>query len=112
MRHLILIGLLAGAAMACQNAAAPGESGGPLLSEASEAAQLDLRVERASLISSGNALSSAIGTQGVAAGLGDDAVDGGQAQPAALAFRFGREEWLEGPIQDVLEHPVAGIPDP
>jgi hypothetical protein len=70
MRHLILIGLLAGAAMACQNAAAPGESGGPVLSEASEAAQLDLRVERASLILSGNALSSAIGTQGVAAGLG------------------------------------------
>ncbi len=70
MRHLILIGLFAGAAMACQDAAAPRESGSPTLSEATEAAHLDLRVERASLISSGNALSSAIGTQGVAAGLG------------------------------------------
>jgi hypothetical protein len=70
MRHLIFIGLLAGAVMACQDAAAPRASGSAALSEASQAAQLDLRVERASLIASGNALSSAIGTQGVAAGLG------------------------------------------
>jgi ketosteroid isomerase-like protein len=69
MRHLILIGLLAGAAMACQDSAAPRESAGPALSEASEAAQLDLRVERASLAAAGNALSSALGTQGVAAAL-------------------------------------------
>ena len=69
MRHLILIGLLAGAAMACQDSAAPRESISPALSEASVAAQLDLRVERASLAAAGNALSSALGTQGVAAAL-------------------------------------------
>ena len=69
MRHLILVGLLAGAAMACQDSAAPRESASPALSEASEAAQLDLRVERASLVAAGNALSSALGTQGVAAAL-------------------------------------------
>jgi ketosteroid isomerase-like protein len=69
MRHLIFIGLLAGAAMACQDSAAPRESASPALSEASEAAQLDLRVERASLATAGNALSSALGTQGVAAAL-------------------------------------------
>jgi transcriptional regulator len=69
MRHLILIGLLAGAAMACQDTAAPRESGSPALSEASDRAHLDLHVERASLIAAGNALSSAIAGQGVAAGL-------------------------------------------
>lgn len=69
MRHLILIGLLAGAAMACQDTAAPRESASPSLSEASDRAHLDLRVERASLIAAGNALSSAIAGQGVAAGL-------------------------------------------
>ena len=69
MRHLILIGLLAGAAMACQDNAAPRESGSPALSEASDAAHLDLREERASLIAAGGALSSAIGSQGVAAAL-------------------------------------------
>jgi ketosteroid isomerase-like protein len=69
MRHLILVGLLAGAAMACQDSAAPRESARPALSEASEAAQLDLRAERASLAAAGNALSSALGTQGVAAAL-------------------------------------------
>jgi ketosteroid isomerase-like protein len=71
MRHLILIGLLAGATMACQNAAAPRESDRPALSEAGDAAHLDLRIERASLIAAGNALSSAIGTQGVVAALDD-----------------------------------------
>jgi hypothetical protein len=70
MRHLILIGLLAGAAMACNDAAAPRDAGSAALSEASDQAHLDLRQERASLIEAGNALSSAIGTQGVAAGLG------------------------------------------
>ena len=69
MRHLILVGLLAGAAMACQDSAAPRESASAALSEASEAAQLDLRAERASLAAAGNALSSALGTQGVAAAL-------------------------------------------
>jgi len=69
MRHLILIGLLTAAAMACQNAAAPREAGSATLSEASDGAHLDLREERASLIAAGNALSSAIGTEGVAAAL-------------------------------------------
>ena len=69
MRHLILIGLLAGAAMACQNAAAPREAGSAALSEASDRAHLDLREERASLIAAGNALSSAIAAQGVSSGL-------------------------------------------
>lgn len=69
MRHLILIGLLAGSALACQDAAAPREAGTPSLSEASDAAHLDLRDERASLIEAGNALSAAIASQGVVAGL-------------------------------------------
>jgi ketosteroid isomerase-like protein len=69
MRHLILIGLLAGA-VACQDAAAPRDPGSAALSEASDRAHLDLREERASLIAQGNALSSAIAAQGVAAGLG------------------------------------------
>jgi ketosteroid isomerase-like protein len=69
MRHLILIGLLAGAAVACQDAAAPREPGSAALSEASDGAHLDLREERASLIAAGNALSSAIAAQGVASAL-------------------------------------------
>ena len=69
MRHLILTGLLAGAAMSCQDAAAPRESGSPALVEASDGAHLDLRAERASLVAAGGALSSAIGTLGVAAAL-------------------------------------------
>ncbi len=69
MRHIILTGLLAGAALACQNAAAPVEAGSAALSEASDRAHLDLREERASLIIAGNALSSALGAQGVAIGL-------------------------------------------
>ena len=75
MRHFILIGLLAGAAMACQDSAAPRESASPALSEASDAAQLDLRVERASLTAAGNALSSALAIQGVAAALDAAFVD-------------------------------------
>lgn len=75
MRHLILIGLLAGPVMACQDSAAPRESASLALAEASEAAQLDLRVERASLAAAGNALSSALGTQGVAAALDDAFAD-------------------------------------
>lgn len=69
MRYLILIGLLAGAATACQDTAAPREPGSPTFSEASDRALLDLRAERASLIEAGNALSATIGTQGVVAGL-------------------------------------------
>ena len=57
--------------MACQDSAAPRESASAALSEASEAAQLDLRVERASLAAAGNDLSSALGTQGVVAALAD-----------------------------------------
>ena len=64
MRHLILVGLLAGATMACQDSAAPREPASPALSEASEAAQLDLREERASLVAAGNALSSALAHPG------------------------------------------------
>jgi len=66
MRHLILIGLLSGLTMACQEATAPAEAA---LSEASHRAHLDLREERAALIAAGDALSSAIATQGVASGL-------------------------------------------
>ena len=68
MRHLILLGLLAGPVLACQDAAAPRDAG-PTLSEASDRAHLDLRQERASLAAAGNALSAAIAAQGVAAGL-------------------------------------------
>lgn len=68
MRHLLLIGVLAGA-MACQNAAAPREAGSAARSEASDAAHLDLREERAALIEAGNALSAAIASQGVPAAL-------------------------------------------
>src|ERR1044072_2797911 len=60
MRPLFLIGLLAGTAVACQNASAPRDAGSPALPEASHAAPLDLRGERASLIEAGNALSATI----------------------------------------------------
>jgi ketosteroid isomerase-like protein len=78
MRHLVLIALMAGA-LACRDAAAPRDAGDPMsLSEASDGAHLDLRQERASLVTAGNALSAAIAQQGVAAGLGaaltDDAL--------------------------------------
>jgi ketosteroid isomerase-like protein len=76
MRHLVLIAVLAGTALACHDAAAPG--GPSLSSEASDGAHLDLRTERASLITAGNALSAAIAAQGVVAGVGgaltDDAI--------------------------------------
>lgn len=70
MRNLILIGLLAAPAVACQDAAAPAQSVNPALSEASDRAHLDLREERAALIAAGNTLSAAIAAQGVAAALG------------------------------------------
>jgi hypothetical protein len=70
MRNLVLLSLLAGASVACQDAASP-QDGVAALSEASQQAHLDLREERASLTAAGNALSGAIQTQGVVAGLGD-----------------------------------------
>lgn len=76
MRRLALVALLAGLSMACRDAFQPEDA--PAFSEASDRAHLDLREERASLIAAGNALSDAIGSQGVAAGLGaalaDDAL--------------------------------------
>jgi ketosteroid isomerase-like protein len=67
MRHLVLLGSLAIATAACRDATDPGD---PVLSAASTRAHLDLREERASLIAAGNAVSAAIATQGVVAGLG------------------------------------------
>ena len=61
MRKLVLLALIAGATGACQDAVSPDAPGGPALSsEASDRAHLDLREERASLISAGNAVSAAI----------------------------------------------------
>ena len=65
MRHPALFALLAGAALACNNATAPRDAGTPTLSEASDRAHLDLREERASLTAAGNAVSAAIGDDGV-----------------------------------------------
>jgi len=67
MRHLVLLASLATATAACRDATDPID---PALSAASTSAHLDLREERASLIAAGNAVSAAIATQGVAAGLG------------------------------------------
>ena len=76
MRYLVLIAVLAGTALACHDTAAPGDPS--LSSEASDGAHLDLRAERASLITAGNALSASIAAQGVVAGVGgaltDDAI--------------------------------------
>jgi ketosteroid isomerase-like protein len=71
MRHLVYIAVLVGTALACRDAAAPHDPGNPAFSsESSDRAALDLREERASLITAGNALSDAIAQQGVAAALG------------------------------------------
>lgn len=87
MRHLILFTLLAAASIACRDAAGP--AGDVTLSEASDRAHLDLREERASLISAGNALSDAIEAQGVVAGLG-----GALAQDALVLMP--RQNVIEG----------------
>jgi ketosteroid isomerase-like protein len=68
MRNLVLLTVLAGASLACQNALSPQD--GAALSEAAQRAHLDLREERAALAAAGNALSAAIQGQGVVAGLG------------------------------------------
>ena len=73
MRHLVLIAVLAGTALACHDGSAPIEPA--LLSEASTGAHLDLRAERASLIDAGNSLSAAIVQQGVVTGLGGALID-------------------------------------
>jgi ketosteroid isomerase-like protein len=67
MRRFVLLTCVALAAAACRDAATPTD---PSLSEASTRAHLDLRVERAALIDAGNAVSAAIASQGVPAGLG------------------------------------------
>jgi ketosteroid isomerase-like protein len=68
MRNLVLLALLAGASLACQDAAEPG--GVNPSSEASDGAHLDLREERASLIAAGDALSDAIAQQGLISAFG------------------------------------------
>ena len=68
MRNLVLLTVLAGASLACQNALSPQDEAA--LSEAAQWAHLDLREERAALAAAGNALSAAIQVQGVVAGLG------------------------------------------
>jgi ketosteroid isomerase-like protein len=73
MRHLVFIAVLAGTALACHDAAAPGDPA--LSSEASDRAHLDLRAERAALIAAGNALSAAIAAQGVVTGVSDALTD-------------------------------------
>ncbi|HEX6105937.1 MAG TPA: nuclear transport factor 2 family protein [Gemmatimonadales bacterium] len=71
MRHLVLFALLAVSTAACRDAVAPADAAGEAaLSEASDRAHLDLREERASLIAAGNAVSDAIASQGLPAGLG------------------------------------------
>jgi ketosteroid isomerase-like protein len=74
MRNLVLLALLAGASsIACQSTTDPG--GVNTSSEASDRAHLDLREERASLITAGNAVSDAIAGQGLLAALGDALAD-------------------------------------
>ena len=71
MQKLLLLTLLAGATVACQDAISPSDLGGPALSsEASDRAHLDLREERASLIAAGNAVSAAIAQDGIVQALG------------------------------------------
>jgi ketosteroid isomerase-like protein len=62
MRNLVLLALLAGASLACQDPTQPGDINAS--SEPSDAAHLDLREERASLIAEGNAVSDAIADDG------------------------------------------------
>jgi ketosteroid isomerase-like protein len=68
MRYLILLASLATALTSCRDATEPPV---PLSSDAfARAHPLDLREERASLIAAGNAVSAAIASEGVVAGLG------------------------------------------
>ena len=43
--------------------------------------------------------------------LDDDVVRNGQAEPGALANRFGGEKRLENSLQNLCAHPLAGIFD-
>jgi ketosteroid isomerase-like protein len=86
MRYLVLLASVTIAAAGCQDSAAPGDAS---LSEASLRAHLDLREERASLIAAGNAVSAAIASEGVVAGLG-----GSLAEDAL--FLSPRSNTLEG----------------
>ncbi len=71
MRHLVLLAFLAAASAACGDTVAPGGAAGDAaFSEASDRAHLDLREERASLVTAGNAVSDAIAAEGVVVGLG------------------------------------------
>jgi hypothetical protein len=70
MRQLVLTILLAGAAAACQDTAAPRDDHATLATGTGATAQLNLRHERTSLVAAGNAVSAAIARRGVAAGLG------------------------------------------
>jgi ketosteroid isomerase-like protein len=68
MRHLVLLASLAIATAACRDATGLGDAA---QSPASVRAHpIDLREARASLVTAGNAVSGAIGSQGVVAGLG------------------------------------------
>ena len=67
MRNLVFVASLAIATLACRDTAGPGDVA---LSEASDRAHLDLREERADLIDAGDAVSAAIASEGVVAGLG------------------------------------------
>jgi hypothetical protein len=70
MRQLVLTVLLAGGVAACQDAAAPRDDrGASPATSAGASARLDLRRERSALIAAGNAVSEAIASRGVAAGL-------------------------------------------
>jgi ketosteroid isomerase-like protein len=69
MRKILLTALLAGAATACQDAAAPRDDRAALAT-ASTAARPDLRQVRADLIAAANGVSDAIASRGVPAGLG------------------------------------------
>src|SRR4051812_33261038 len=44
-----------------------------------------------------------------AAGVTDDAVDGGEAEPGAPVVRLGAEERLENAVLDLWAHPGAGV---
>jgi ketosteroid isomerase-like protein len=69
MRHLVLLAALA-FATACADTTSP-VSGASAVEGTTAERRPDLREARASLIDAGNAVSSAIATEGVAAGLGD-----------------------------------------
>lgn len=70
MRHIALLTALATALAACRDATAPAAPAPASTEVFARAHPVDLREERASLIAAGNAVSAAIASQGVVAGLG------------------------------------------